>query len=172
MDSLQHTTSASIPDSPVTNHSGRRTSGRIRTQILSNTVSIYKQPKSLPSKQKRKLKEEADANQDLKRRKLISESTLAFQSVLNKWTTEKAQAQQAFLKKHDALFFKLLPSSSHASFRKLIDASSARASIAFETLEQPETVHGQMKSYQLTGLSFLVWLHRNGMNGILGDANF
>jgi SWI/SNF-related matrix-associated actin-dependent regulator of chromatin subfamily A member 5 len=26
-----------------------------------------------------------------------------------------------------------------------------------------------MKQYQLKGLSFLVWLHENGMGGILGD---
>lgn len=37
-------------------------------------------------------------------------------------------------------------------------------------MEQPSLIkNGQMKHYQLQGLSFLVWLHANGMGGILGD---
>ena len=36
--------------------------------------------------------------------------------------------------------------------------------------EQPSLIeNGQMKQYQLHGLSFLVWLYENGMGGILGD---
>lgn len=36
--------------------------------------------------------------------------------------------------------------------------------------EQPSLIkNGEMKQYQLTGLSFLIWLYENGINGILGD---
>ncbi|KAF8533614.1 SNF2 family N-terminal domain-containing protein [Trichophaea hybrida] len=35
--------------------------------------------------------------------------------------------------------------------------------------KQPEHVMGTMKPYQLSGLSFLVWLYNNGASGILGD---
>ena len=36
--------------------------------------------------------------------------------------------------------------------------------------QQPALIqNGQMKEYQLEGLSFLIWLYENGMGGILGD---
>ncbi|KAH0545511.1 hypothetical protein FGG08_000339 [Glutinoglossum americanum] len=35
--------------------------------------------------------------------------------------------------------------------------------------EQPAGITATMKPYQLLGLSFLVWLHNNGISGILGD---
>jgi SWI/SNF-related matrix-associated actin-dependent regulator of chromatin subfamily A member 5 len=39
-----------------------------------------------------------------------------------------------------------------------------------EIMQQPSLIkNGQMKHYQLQGLSFLAWLHANGMGGILGD---
>jgi SNF2 family DNA or RNA helicase len=39
-----------------------------------------------------------------------------------------------------------------------------------EITEQPSLIkNGQMKQYQLKGLSFLVWLYENGMGGVLGD---
>lgn len=40
----------------------------------------------------------------------------------------------------------------------------------YELVEQPEGIkNGTMKDYQLEGLSFMLYLHRNGINGILGD---
>jgi hypothetical protein len=45
-----------------------------------------------------------------------------------------------------------------------------REIIPYKLLEkQPEHVKATMKPYQLSGLSFLVWLYRNGMGGVLGD---
>jgi SWI/SNF-related matrix-associated actin-dependent regulator of chromatin subfamily A member 5 len=39
-----------------------------------------------------------------------------------------------------------------------------------QSSDQPSLIkNGEMKQYQLEGLSFLVWLYENGMNGILGD---
>lgn len=43
-------------------------------------------------------------------------------------------------------------------------------SIPYEDLsQQPQGIKATMKPYQLSGLSFLVYLQRNGLNGILGD---
>lgn len=40
----------------------------------------------------------------------------------------------------------------------------------YEEIEtQPKGIIATMKPYQLSGLSFLVYLHRNGLSGILGD---
>ena len=39
-----------------------------------------------------------------------------------------------------------------------------------ERVEQPAMLcGGTLKSYQITGLEWLVSLHRNGLNGILAD---
>ena len=43
-------------------------------------------------------------------------------------------------------------------------------SISYEELtQQPRGITATMKPYQMSGLSFLVYLHRNGLSGILGD---
>jgi SWI/SNF-related matrix-associated actin-dependent regulator of chromatin subfamily A member 5 len=42
--------------------------------------------------------------------------------------------------------------------------------IPYEEIEkQPQGITAVMKPYQLSGLSFMVYLHRNGLSGILGD---
>ncbi|PQE10169.1 ISWI chromatin-remodeling complex ATPase ISW2 protein [Rutstroemia sp. NJR-2017a WRK4] len=38
-----------------------------------------------------------------------------------------------------------------------------------ELTKQPKGVKATMKPYQLSGLSFMLYLHRNGLSGILGD---
>jgi SWI/SNF-related matrix-associated actin-dependent regulator of chromatin subfamily A member 5 len=38
-----------------------------------------------------------------------------------------------------------------------------------EIEKQPRGIKAIMKPYQLSGLSFMVYLHRNGLSGILGD---
>ncbi|KAM3069394.1 hypothetical protein ACMFMG_005500 [Clarireedia jacksonii] len=38
-----------------------------------------------------------------------------------------------------------------------------------ELAKQPKGIKATMKPYQLSGLSFLLYLHRNGLSGILGD---
>lgn len=43
-------------------------------------------------------------------------------------------------------------------------------SVPYEELtQQPRGIKASMKPYQLSGLSFLVYLHRNGLSGVLGD---
>jgi SWI/SNF-related matrix-associated actin-dependent regulator of chromatin subfamily A member 5 len=45
-----------------------------------------------------------------------------------------------------------------------------REAVPYRRLTQPKTIQGgQMKDYQLTGLSFLAWNFENGQNCILAD---
>ncbi|KAI9787239.1 MAG: hypothetical protein M1839_003477 [Geoglossum umbratile] len=49
-------------------------------------------------------------------------------------------------------------------------AASDAGMVPYKALKnQPVGVTATMKPYQLLGLSFLVWLHNNGVSGILGD---
>ncbi|KAI4114708.1 MAG: hypothetical protein LQ345_004563 [Seirophora villosa] len=61
-----------------------------------------------------------------------------------------------------------VPSSFGASGRR--EPQSKDGSVPYEDLpQQPLGIKASMKPYQLSGLSFLVYLQRNGLSGILGD---
>ncbi|KAL8996856.1 MAG: hypothetical protein Q9169_003758 [Polycauliona sp. 2 TL-2023] len=97
-----------------------------------------------------------------------------------------------FFISHKHLFLPLLPANNHIS--KLAEKSKLEGqdddilaisdaagslnatgyrrdlSVPYEELtEQPQGIKALMKPYQLSGLSFLVYLHNNGLSGILGD---
>lgn len=82
--------------------------------------------------------------------------------------------RQAFLVHHRSLFQPLLLGNSNY-FTKLspleIDNATSRGFVPYRLLtEQPSLItNGEMKQYQLKGLSFLLWLYENGIGGILGD---
>ena len=87
--------------------------------------------------------------------------------------TKTAVKRQSFLIHHENLFKRLLPSSNY--YTKLSKSETSNTAhngfIPYkDIIEQPSLIeNGQMKQYQLQGLSFLVWLYENGMGGILGD---
>ncbi|KAH7089254.1 SNF2 family N-terminal domain-containing protein [Paraphoma chrysanthemicola] len=73
-----------------------------------------------------------------------------------------------FLVANKDYFLPLLPKNNHIS--KLAATHDAQPIEQYEELqEQPEGVTATMKPYQLSGLSYLVHLYRNGFSGILGD---
>ncbi|KAJ3052145.1 hypothetical protein HK097_006842, partial [Rhizophlyctis rosea] len=74
----------------------------------------------------------------------------------------------AFLRSNRHLFHPLLDDSASTHFDKIC-SHAAGAPVPWKDLDQPKSVTGEMKDYQLKGLSFLVWLFENGANGILGD---
>jgi SWI/SNF-related matrix-associated actin-dependent regulator of chromatin subfamily A member 5 len=88
-----------------------------------------------------------------------------------------AKRNRFFVEKKD-YFLPLLPSNNNF-VKKLVEkhealsqAEKARlpATTPYEEIEnQPRGIMAIMKPYQLSGLSFLVYLHRNGLSGILGD---
>lgn len=107
--------------------------------------------------------------------------------------TETAVKKSRFFIAHKDLFLPLLPQKNHIV--KLIDqrkvgnheddvlavpdslGATNRHRTEFKDLsapyedlaQQPRGIKASMKPYQLSGLSFLVYLYRNGLSGILGD---
>ena len=94
-------------------------------------------------------------------------------SLVRKSIPQTVKKRQAFLIHHENLFRPLLPASNF--YTKLSAADTAeghtRGFTPFkEITQQPSLIqNGEMKQYQLRGLSFLSWLHDNGIGGILGD---
>jgi SWI/SNF-related matrix-associated actin-dependent regulator of chromatin subfamily A member 5 len=73
-----------------------------------------------------------------------------------------------FLVAHKDYFLPLLPSYNHVA--KLVANHKTKPIVEYEELqEQPKGVTATMKPYQLSGLSYLVYLYNNGFSGILGD---
>lgn len=82
-------------------------------------------------------------------------------------------SRREFLGRHRPVFEPLLPSHSTFFTKLSIELATIQQDIYYprrELEEQPSLINdGQMKDYQLSGLSFLVWMYKNGMNCILGD---
>jgi SNF2 family DNA or RNA helicase len=79
----------------------------------------------------------------------------------------KAKANN-FLVANKDYFLPLLPRNNQIA--KLVASHNAQPIEEYEELkEQPKGVTATMKPYQLSGLSYLVHLYRNGFSGILGD---
>ena len=80
--------------------------------------------------------------------------------------------RNAFLLEKQEYFTPLLPKNNHIEklARKALKKSATHDIIPYVDLEsQPQNVQAVMKPYQLKGLSFLLYMHRNGMSAILGD---
>lgn len=73
-----------------------------------------------------------------------------------------------FLVANKDRFLPLLPRNNYVS--RLLSSHDAKPIVEYEELEdQPEGVTAVMKPYQLSGLSYMVYLYNNGFSGILGD---
>ena len=80
--------------------------------------------------------------------------------------------RNAFLLAKQDYFTPLLPSGNYIEKlqRKAGSQSAPPEIVPYTDLEsQPQNVQAVMKPYQLKGLSFLLYMHRNGMSAILGD---
>ncbi|KAI9799832.1 MAG: hypothetical protein M1825_004393 [Sarcosagium campestre] len=96
--------------------------------------------------------------------------------IANKTLVNRAR----FLKAKKDLFLPLLPENNYISKLLEKDASSRESLEGVQPEQeelqpyelrqhQPKGIKATMKPYQLAGLSFLVYLHKNGLSGILGD---
>jgi SWI/SNF-related matrix-associated actin-dependent regulator of chromatin subfamily A member 5 len=91
-------------------------------------------------------------------------------------TTTAAKRNKFFVEKRD-YFLPLLPDNNYVAkliekYEGLSPQEKARVSATtpYEEIEtQPKGIIAKMKPYQLSGLSFMIYLHRNGLSGILGD---
>ncbi|KAJ4313163.1 hypothetical protein N0V94_007092 [Neodidymelliopsis sp. IMI 364377] len=79
----------------------------------------------------------------------------------------KAKANN-FLVANKDYFLPLLPPNNYV--KKLVANHNAQPIVPYKELEdQPKGVTATMKPYQLSGLSYMVYLYNNGFSGILGD---
>ncbi|KAF2166070.1 hypothetical protein M409DRAFT_55414 [Zasmidium cellare ATCC 36951] len=79
--------------------------------------------------------------------------------------------RHAFLYVHGDYFKPLLPGYSYIDkLRKAAAETREPKHVPYKALDkQPPGVKAKMKPYQLEGLSFLTYMHNNGMSSILGD---
>ncbi|KAL3427367.1 Chromatin structure-remodeling complex subunit snf21 [Phlyctema vagabunda] len=104
---------------------------------------------------------------------IVSERVLIRQEIASQTAANRSRF---FVDKKD-YFLPLLPPNNHV--KKLVEKheqlseeeiSKLPIITPYEELEtQPRGIQAKMKPYQLSGLSFMVYLHRNGLSGILGD---
>ncbi|MCJ1399711.1 hypothetical protein MMC11_002913 [Xylographa trunciseda] len=89
--------------------------------------------------------------------------------------TETAAKRAKFFVAKKDYFLPLLPENNHV--KRIVEQAMMQRSVnssedmvvPYERIEQPQGITATMKPYQLAGLSFLVYLQRNGLSGILGD---
>jgi len=81
--------------------------------------------------------------------------------------------RDAFVLAHKAIFLPLLPENNYIDKLEGQSADSGNKGVhlvKYNPLDQqPVHIKATMKAYQLEGLSFLVYMYRNGMSAILGD---
>ncbi|KAI9842493.1 MAG: hypothetical protein M1837_007086 [Sclerophora amabilis] len=167
------------------------TQTRFTTRRSSARVSLLKTSGTNPSRAPRAIvcsdipKKKSIAKARSKQKKPLTSR----QSVRHFIATETTARRGTFFKAKKELFLPLLPESNHV--QKLLEKDTSSEShgsdetreekeiFPFEMVnEQPigltkirryHSVRATMKPYQLTGLSFLLFLHKNGLSGILGD---
>ncbi|KAK6356124.1 hypothetical protein TWF718_000498 [Orbilia javanica] len=85
-------------------------------------------------------------------------------------TAETARRRSNFLITHKDTFQPLVGDSNYLKKLEEEYGSTVEAPIPYELLEsQPKEIQAVMKPYQIEGLSWLLWLNKNGLSGILGD---
>lgn len=72
---------------------------------------------------------------------------------------------------HAPTFEALLPDKNHIKslLKQYPDGTVHREAIPYRKLAQPSIIQGQMKDYQLIGLSWMAFMWENGQNCILAD---
>ncbi|KAK6329650.1 hypothetical protein TWF730_006197 [Orbilia blumenaviensis] len=85
-------------------------------------------------------------------------------------TAETARRRSNFLITHKETFQPLVGDSNYLKKLEEEYGSTVEAPVPYELLEsQPKEIQAVMKPYQIEGLSWLLWLNKNGLSGILGD---
>ncbi|PFH46225.1 hypothetical protein AMATHDRAFT_70336 [Amanita thiersii Skay4041] len=146
----------------------------LRTLIVSEQQQQQRQRKRTLSVS---VLQNADETVEAVAKKLKRDEKKAHTAALNDKRDARDRARKKWLYHHQRLFEPLLPTSSRSMYfdtlRKEVERMepSQRAGVPLHELdEQPTLIKGAvLKDYQLYGLSYLVWMFKNGMNCILGD---
>ncbi|KAK4494330.1 hypothetical protein PRZ48_014628 [Zasmidium cellare] len=102
----------------------------------------------------------------------VTKAETARSKVRHEIETRTRPKRQAFLYVHGDYFKPLLPGNSYIDKLRVAAAEKDEKPqrVPYKALEkQPAGVTATMKPYQLQGLSFLNYMHNNGMSSILGD---
>ncbi|KAK7026790.1 hypothetical protein VNI00_015448 [Paramarasmius palmivorus] len=165
-----------VMDAPITQSapgvnpsSAPRRSARQKTSIAGGSTGSANKKRKVPSS--------AIQPQSNKRAKLEQQKVKTGQN--NEKRADRDTQRTHWLLRHRNIVEPLLPPNSTFFSTLQTRESSGRArnnNISYtpyhELEEQPQLINkscGEMKDYQLKGLSFLVYMYRNGMNCILGD---
>lgn len=128
----------------------------------------------VPKRSRGRVYKESDLEEDeLHTTPVFSGRTAIRQEITNK----TAALRNRFLVENKDFLLPLLPPNNH--IRKMVEKHEKLSPEELAELPtvtpyeeigtQPRGVTATMKPYQLSGLSFMVYLHRNGLSGILGD---
>ncbi|KAJ4983001.1 ISWI chromatin-remodeling complex ATPase ISW2 [Stagonosporopsis vannaccii] len=129
----------------------RRRSGRNARVLESDTIEVQKS--NTPTQRKKT------------QSPMINTARARLRADIERKTKAKAND---FIVANKEYFLPLLPDTNNVS--KLVAHHKAKPVVEYEELlEQPKGVVAIMKPYQLSGLSFMVYLYNNGFSGILGD---
>ncbi|THU84851.1 hypothetical protein K435DRAFT_970985 [Dendrothele bispora CBS 962.96] len=144
-----------------TSHEVRRSSRDKSTRVLEHT-----QPKQRKRKRSMNMK-------GLETKKLKMDEKKANTQIAHGQKSERDLRRNLWLLRHRAIFQCLAPNSTRFFDNIQDNGQEALSYTPFHELEeQPKLINnstGMMKDYQLYGLSYLVYMYKNGMNCILGD---
>lgn len=149
---------------------------RPRQNINSSIKALENSEKTTPRSRKRKSKSYKLAfdPDELSLTPVVSDRRAVRQQIAS---VTVAKRNQFFIENQD-YFLPLLPQN-HNYIKKLAEKHASLSvreveanprTYPYEQLtQQPKGVTATMKPYQISGLSFMVYLYRNGLSGILGD---
>ncbi|KAF8884532.1 P-loop containing nucleoside triphosphate hydrolase protein [Infundibulicybe gibba] len=172
----------SVPATPINKRSldttGAATTQPLRRSLRPRTSRINFDISPKRNYTKKRPPPVQDAATNLVQKKLKLDGKRALTVAVNDKRSARDDARKRWLFCHRELFEPLLPPSNNL-FQNLqkdiaLQSDIKSGGIAYVPLheldQQPTLVEGgEMKDYQLHGLSYLVWMYMNGMNCILGD---
>ncbi|KAK0184817.1 P-loop containing nucleoside triphosphate hydrolase protein [Armillaria mellea] len=158
---LPVTMSAPITPAQFYGGPGLRRSSRSKTTLFSSVEKV-------PRKRSASTNPVADTSVKVLKKQKLEEKKANTVLVHEKRATRDV-AMGTWLRAHRDYFEPLLPSVS--TIEPFLASRTSAAPVKFHSLQvQPDDIKGgEMKDYQLHGLSFLVYMYKNGMNCILGD---
>ncbi|KAF9067977.1 SNF2 family N-terminal domain-containing protein [Rhodocollybia butyracea] len=134
-----------------------------RSARLKNTPSAILQPR-------KRTASSVVSNDKASKKAKLAEDKKASTALNNAKRAARKLHRDSWLLRHRDLFEALLPPSNNFFAQLATQAYEKGLYVPFHELEQqPKLIVGQMKDYQILGLSFLAHMYENGMNCVLGD---
>ncbi|KAL0564816.1 hypothetical protein V5O48_017222 [Marasmius crinis-equi] len=142
----------------------QQTTGKRKRLSLTTSFESKEKPKKV-----KVVDEQKEALKKANREELKANTNL-----VNERRAERDARRTQWILRHREIIEPILPPSSHliSHLENALNTTKIPYTPYHELEEQPACISrtlGEMKDYQLLGLSFLVYMYRNGMNCLLGD---